>query len=214
MSAKTLPNPDMLYPVVLPDGSHRKSTVFLKNAIQHPRIEIGDYTYASRFTPCEDWQAELAPYIFPFSEEKLTIGKFCQIAHGVKFVTASANHAMDGYSTYPFFIFDEDKTAQTQPDVRDTTIGHDCWLGYGAVICPGAKIGNGVIVGTGAVVRGEIEDYSIVAGNPAHVVRKRFDEDIIKALLDLRWWDWPAEKIACTRKAIEAGDLKEFMNAE
>lgn len=201
-----LPPPDQRYPITLPDGSAVENTVFLRAVVDHPRMEIGAYTYASDFDAPQDWAARLAPYLFDFSQETLRIGKFCQIAHGVRFITSSANHATSGLSCYPFAIFSEER-AGFQPDTRDTVIGHDVWIGYGALILPGASIGNGAIIGAGAVVRGAIPDYAVVTGNPARVVQYRFDEDTIKALLDLRWWDWPAEQVARAETAIIQGDM-------
>ncbi|CUH75777.1 CatB-related O-acetyltransferase [Tropicibacter naphthalenivorans] len=196
-----------MHPITLPDGTPHQSTVFLANVIDHPRFQVGAYTYASDFNPPQDWAAHLAPYLFPFSQETLRIGRFCQIAHGVRFITSSANHAMDGISTFPFTVFDPDTRAGFQPDQRDTQIGHDVWIGTGATVCPGAMIGNGVIVGAGAVVRGTVPDYAIVAGNPAQVVRMRFSPEQIAALNALAWWDWSPERIAHARPALEAGDI-------
>ncbi|MBV7396652.1 CatB-related O-acetyltransferase [Mameliella sediminis] len=207
MPASILPAADLAHPITLPDGSTHLGTVYLKNVIDHPRVEVGDYTYASDFNPPEDWATHLAPYLFPFSQEKLTIGKYCQIAHGVRFVGSSANHAMDGVTTFPFAVFDPDTMLGYQPDSRDMTIGHDVWLGYGALVLPGARIGNGVIVGAGAVVRGTIPDYAIVTGNPAQVVRMRFTDDEIERLNRLAWWDWPPETVARAREALLAGDV-------
>lgn len=203
----SLPDAARRHPITLPDGSPHVGTVHLKAVIDHPRFVVGDYTYASDFDPPEDWAARLAPYLFPFSQESLSIGKFCQIAHGVRFIGSSANHATDGLTTYPFTVFDPDAMTGYQPDTRDTTIGHDVWLGYGAMVLPGARIGNGVIVGAGSVVRGAIPDYAIVTGNPAKVVRMRFSEDVIARLNALAWWDWPAERIAAARPAFEVGDV-------
>lgn len=202
-----LPDPSELHPVVLPDGSRHAGTVFLKNAVDHPRMEIGDYTYANAFQPPKDWASTLAPYLYPMSAERLIIGRYCQIAAGVTFVTASANHAMDGVSTYPFPIFDCDKSQPYLPDTRDTVIGHDVWLGYGAMVCPGAHIGNGVIVGAGAVVRGHIPDFSVVTGNPAQVARARFDAATMAALQRLAWWHWPVAAVIAARSAIMSGDI-------
>ena len=121
------------------------------------------------FEPPQDWAQCLAPYLFPGSAEKLIIGKFCQIAHGVRFITASANHATQGLSCYPFQIFDLPNYTGSQPDVRDTVVDHDVWIGYGAMILPGAQIGHGAIIGAGAVVRGTVPPYAIVTGNPGTV---------------------------------------------
>lgn len=206
-----LPDPLGAYPVTLPDGSPHRGTVHLQAVLDHPRFEVGAYSYASDFDPPElwggDWAARLAPYLFAFSADWLRIGRFCQIAHGVRFIGASANHATRGLSTYPFAIFDPEEMTGYQPDRRDTVVGHDVWLGYGAMVTPGARIGDGVIVGAGAVVRGEIPDYAVVTGNPARVVRLRFSAAEIARLKALAWWDWPPARIAEARPALERGDL-------
>ncbi len=202
-----LPDATRRHPITLPDGTPHLGTVFLKNVIDHPRFVVGEYTYASDFDPPADWAARLAPFLFPFSQEWLTIGKFCQIAHGVRFIGSSANHATDGLTTFPFAVLDPAAMTGYQPDTRDMTIGHDVWLGYGAMVLPGARIGNGVIVGAGAVVRGSIPDYAVVTGNPASVVRMRFPDDVIARLNALAWWDWAPERIARARPALEAGDV-------
>ena len=203
-----LPDATRRYPVTLPDGSEHKGTVFLNRVIDHPRFQVGDYTYASDFDPPVDWANHLAPYLFESSSETLTIGKFCQIAHGVRFITSSANHAQDGLTCFPFPVFDPAQMGGYQPDTRDTVIGHDVWIGYGALILPGAQIGIGAIIGAGAVVRGKVPDYGIVTGNPGTVIRHRFDADTIAALLDLAWWDWEPERIAQAEPALLSGDLK------
>lgn len=195
------------HPITLPDGSRHAGTVFLNRVIDHPNIEIGDFTYASDFDPPADWAARLAPYLFAGAAERLRIGRYCQIAHGARFITAGANHAMDGISTFPFPVFDPARIGAYQPDTRDTVLGHDVWIGYGALICPGARVGNGVIVGAGAVVRGAVPDYAIVTGNPAQVSRMRFDVATIARLTALAWWDWPPEVVAARQEALLSGDL-------
>lgn len=207
------PTPDTINPVSLPDGTPIPNNVFLKAVIDHPRFEVGDYTYASDFHPPEnpsEWAMRLAPFLYPISQDRLVIGKFGQFAHGVRFITNSANHRMDGFSTFPFAIHQPDRFMAypgTLPRGRDTVIGHDVWIGMNAIIMPGTTIGNGVIVGAGAVVSGKVPDYAIVAGNRAEVVRMRFDDATIAALLDIAWWDWPIERILEHEEAICGGDL-------
>ena len=203
-----LPDQTRRYPITLPDGSEHKGTVFLSQAIDHPRFEVGEFTYASDFDAPEDWAARLAPYLFPFSQERLVLGKFCQIAHGVRFITSSANHAMDGLTCFPFQVFDPAGMSGFQPDTRDTIIGHDVWIGYGAMILPGARIGNGGVIGAGAVVRGEVPPYAIVTGNPAEVRRFRFEEAVVARLQALQWWDWPAEQITKAQDALISGYIE------
>ncbi|MEO0384241.1 MAG: CatB-related O-acetyltransferase [Pseudomonadota bacterium] len=207
------PSPETVHPVALPDGTVLPMNVFLKAVIDHPRIEVGEYTYASDFNPPEDvagWQARIAPYIFPFSHERLIIGKFGQFAHGVRFITASANHKMDGISTYPFAIHEPERIGgypASLPPGKDTVIGHDVWIGMNAIIMPGAIIGNGVIVGAGAVVSGTVPDYAIVAGNRAEVVKMRFDDATIARINAVAWWDWPIEVILENEAAIVGANL-------
>ena len=203
------PSPDTRHPLALKDGTPHLGAVFLNAVIDHPRIEVGDYTYAFEHEPPEDWVACKVPYIFPFSAEKLTIGRFCQIANGVRFITASANHRHDGISSYPFAIFDRTEGARPSlPDrFADTEIGNDVWIGDGAIILPGARIGSGVIVGAGAVVAGTVPDYAVVAGNPARVVRMRFDEARISRLMRIAWWDWPIGRILAHETEICGGNV-------
>ncbi len=204
------PSPDTLHPVPLPDGTMHRGTVFLKPAIDHPRIEVGAFTYASCHHPPRDWAAHLAPYLYDFSPEKLIIGKFCQIADGVQFITASANHRHDGFSSFPFAVFTGGGAgAPSMPDPGpDTVIGHDVWIGQGARILPGARIGSGCIIGAGAVVSGRHDPYGVIAGNPARLMRRRFDPSTIAALLEIAWWDWPIARIAAAEAAICGADLQ------
>jgi virginiamycin A acetyltransferase len=203
------PTPDTRHPLPLPDGSGHPGAVFLSAVIDHPRIDAGDYSYAFDFDPPDDWAARLAPYLYPFSCERLRIGRFCQIANGVRFITASANHRHDGVSSYPFAIFDGG-AASGRPSLPtrfpDTVIGNDVWLGDGATVMPGVAIGSGVIVAARAVVTRGVPDYAVVAGNPARVVRMRFQPSVIRRLLAVAWWTWPIERILAHEAEICGGD--------
>ncbi len=210
----SFPSTDTKFPIILPDGSPHAGTVFLKAALRHSRIEVGEFTYYSDHAPLDDpadYAARLAPYLYDFSPEKLVIGKFCQIASGVQFITASANHRHDGISTFPFVAFGAHADRAAAPSMpspgRDTTVGHDVWIGTGAMILPGAQIGSGVIIGAGAVVGGRVPDYAIVRGNPGNVLRKRFQDDEIARLMAVRWWDWPIDRILANEAAICGGDV-------
>lgn len=206
----TFPSPATRYHVGLPDGSAHLGTVFLKPAIKHAKIDVGAYTYASAFDPPDDWAARLAPYLFEFSSERLIIGRFCQIADGVTFITASANHRYDGISSFPFAIFagDRDGRPSMPGPGPDTVIGNDVWIGQGARILPGASVGDGVIIGAGAVVSGRVPAYSVVAGNPAQVVRMRFAADAIERLQQIAWWNWPIDVILAHEVEICGGDIE------
>lgn len=203
------PDPDTAHPIVLPDRSAHAGTVFLRAVIDHPRFEVGAYSYASAALPPEDWAGRLAPYLFDTSPERLVIGRFCQIADGVVFITASANHRHDGVSSFPFAVFRGEFGAAPSlpPPGPDTLVGNDVWLGRDARVLPGAQIGDGVIVGAGAVVGGLVPPYSVVAGNPARVVRARFAPDVVARLLALRWWNWPIDHILDHEPEICGGDV-------
>ena len=206
-----LPAPSEPRPVRLADGTAVAGTVQLAALPLPAPMTVGAYSYASDHVPpdtLDGWAPRLAPHLYPFSRERLEIGRFCQIAHGVRFVTASANHATDGLSCYPFAIFDaEARAAMGQPDTRDTVVGSDVWLGTEAMVLPGARIGHGAIVGAGAVVRGTVPPYALVVGNPGTVLRRRHPPEAVARLLALAWWDWPADAIEAAIPAIRAGDL-------
>ncbi len=195
-------------PITLPNGQVAYGTVYLKNFIDHPRWQIGDYSYASRFDTPEDWAEALAPYLFPVSNEKLVIGRFCQFAHGVTFITSSANHPMTGFSTYPFKVFKpETMRAYIDLPFKDTVIGNDVWIGHGATIMPGVTIGDGAIIATGSVVTRDVAPFTIVGGNPAQVIRQRFGDEVVTDLLRIRWWDWDIARIEAKLSAIEGADI-------
>lgn len=192
-------------------------TIYLKPAITDPNIQVGDYTMYNDFVhDPRDFQRNNVLYHYPVNGDKLVIGKFCSIACGAKFLFTSANHTLRSLSTYPFPLFFEewglDKAHVTQAwdNKGDITIGNDVWIGYEAVLLSGVTIGDGAIIGTRAVVTQDVPPYTIVGGVPAKPIRKRFDDATIDALLALRWWDWPREKLVRNIAAIQAGRLDEL----
>lgn len=208
---KTLPDPLTLHPIILPDGTPHPGTVLLRAAIDHPNIEVGAYAYASDFDAPSDYAARLAPYLYPGAPERLKIGRFAQIAQGVRFITASANHPLGGLTPYPFRIYDMSTTGPYLEEVArrgDTVIGPDVWLGFEARVLPGVTIGAGAIVAACAVVAQDVPPYAVVAGNPARLVKMRFDADTVARLLALAWWDWPSERILQALPALESADLE------
>lgn len=206
------PSPDTFHPITLRDGSPHLGTVFLKAAVDHPRIEVGDYTYMSAHQPLmdpNDIAQRLAPYLWDFAPERLVIGKFCQIAHGVQFITSSANHRSDGLSSFPFLVFGggwEGRPSLPEPG-GDTVVGNDVWLGTGAMVMPGVTIGDGAIIGAGAVVAKDVAPYTVVAGNPATLVKRRLSESDVQRMQQIAWWDWPIEKILRHEAEICGADL-------
>ncbi|WP_417793629.1 Vat family streptogramin A O-acetyltransferase [Terasakiella pusilla] len=184
---------------------------YLKNFITRENIVVGDYTYYDDPDGPENFEQNVL-YHFPFIGDTLRIGKFCAIAKHVTFIMNGANHKLSGFSTYPFQIFGKG-WEKVMPDTTDlpfkgdTEIGHDVWIGYDATIMPGVKIGHGAVIASKSVVTSDVPPYSIVGGNPAQLIKKRFDDQTIQNLLDIAWWDWDAEKITANLKAIVGNDL-------
>ena len=197
------PDPNTIYPI---EGVTR--TCFLKNIITNPQIIIGDYTYYDDPVDVYNFEKNVL-YLFEFMADKLIIGKFCQIATGVRFIMNGGNHAMEGVSTYPFKVFGKSwgSAAINVVTKGDTVIGNDVWIGNAVTIMQGIHIGHGAIIGTNALVTKNVEPYSIVGGNPAKPIRKRFDDETIDFLLQLAWWDWPMEKIEAHLDDIITGNL-------
>lgn len=190
---------------------------YLKNYIRSDNIIVGDYTYYDDPEGPERFESNVL-YHFPFIGDKLIIGKFCAIAKDVTFIMNGANHKMSGFSTYPFQIFANGWEKVTPkagelPYKGDTTIGHDVWIGYDATIMPGVTIGHGAIIASKSVVSSDVPPYGIVAGNPAKVIKYRFDQAVIDTLLKVAWWDWSAEKITQHLEAIVGNDLHALEHA-
>ena len=195
------------HPITLPDGTLYRDTVYLKNVIDHPRMEIGEYSYFTHSGKAEETAGILAPYLFRGSREKLVIGSFVQIARGSYFITSSANHPMDGFTAYPFRIFKPETFGYEDLPYRDTVVGHDVWIGHNAAIMPGVTIGPGAIIAAASVVARDVPPYSVVGGNPARLIRTRYPDDVIAELLNIARWDWPIGKIEANLTALESGDL-------
>ena len=171
---------------------------FLKNIVKNPNIIVGDYTYYDDFENVENFEKNVK-YHFDFVGDKLIIGKFCMIASDVKFIMNGANHLTDAMSTYPFAIFGNGwqhaMEGKSYPQKGNINIGNDVWIGYNATIMAGVTIGDGAIIATNATVVKDVEPYSIVGGNPAKEIKKRFSKEVIAKLLELKWWNWSIEKI-------------------
>lgn len=182
---------------------------FLKNIIKNPNIIVGDYTYYDDFDDVENFEKNVK-YLFDFIGDKLVIGKFCMIASGVKFIMNGANHLTEAVSTYPFAIFGNGwegaMDGKSYPYKADTVIGNDVWIGHNATIMAGVTIGDGAVIATNSTVTRNVAPYSIVGGNPAREIRKRFDEKKIEHLLKLRWWDWDIEKITENIQSLTGND--------
>ncbi|MEF0940615.1 CatB-related O-acetyltransferase [Rhizobium sp. BR 362] len=200
-------DPYAIHPITLPDGTLYRDTVYLKNVIDHPRMEIGEFSYYTHSGRPEDTARILAPYLGSNVRERLVIGKFVQIARGSYFITSSANHPMTGFTTYPFRIFKPETFGYTDLPVKDTIVGHDVWIGHNAAIMPGVQIGAGAIVAAASVVAHHVPPYAVVGGNPATIIRMRYPSEVINELLDIAWWDWPIDKIEANLASLSSGDL-------
>jgi len=189
------PDKNKLYP-----NENIKTVCYIGNLPKRPNVQIGDYTYYSdNHRSPEDFYEHIQHH-YEFLGDKLIIGKFCAIAEGITFIMNGANHRMDGISTYPFNIFGggwEKVTPNIEqlPFKGDTIICNDVWIGQNVTIMPGVKIGDGAIIATNSTVTKDVEPYSIVSGNPAKLIKKRFSDEKIKLLLKIKWWNWEDKKI-------------------
>ena len=194
-----------------------KQTVYLKNVITDPAITVGDYTMYNDFVNDPvGFEKNNVLYHYPINRDRLIIGKFCSIACGAKFLFNSANHTLSSLSTYPFPLFFEEwglekrNVAESWDNKGDIVLGNDVWIGYEAVIMAGVTIGDGAIIGARAVVTKDVPPYTVAGGIPAKPIKKRYPEETIAALSELKWWDWPENRIAQNLHAIQAGQLNEL----
>lgn len=198
------PDPMTLHPV----PAHER-VVFLKPLVSSPKIDVGEYTYYD--DPDSAAEFEHRNVLYAYGPERLVIGKYCAIATGTRFLMAGAEHPTVGVSTYPFTMFGGEWAAKTLdvvtglPSRGDTVIGNDVWFGYQATVMPGVTIGDGAIVATGAVVTADVPPYTIVGGNPAKVIRRRFDDADVEVLRRAAWWNWPAGLVTEHARVIMAG---------
>ena len=198
---KSIPDPNRVYPMPGID-----TVTLVKPTIKNPNILVGEFTYYSGtdFETC-------VTHHYDFLGDQLIIGKFCQIAAGVEFVMNGANHRMNTVTTYPFYTMSG--WAQDAPPLAelplkgDTVVGNDVWIGQNAVILPGVHIGDGAMIGANAVVGSDVSAYTVVVGNPAKPVRKRFDDELIGLLERLRWWDRSVTEIQKMLQILSSSDL-------
>lgn len=203
-----IPDPDQVYP------NEFGTTCFLKNVIKAPNILVGDYTYYD--DPGDPAGFEKNNVLFNYLEfgDRLIIGKFCAIASGTTFIMGPANHRLSSVTTYPFSVFGGLWEERTPPHMSqlpfkgDTVIGNDVWIGRESVIMPGVKIGDGAIIAAYSVVVKDIPAYTVAGGNPARVVKERFDDELRDLLLRFRWWDLPSRELAEVLPLLCDGDLE------
>ena len=196
------PDPNVIHPIAGYDKE-----IYVKLTLQNPNIIVGDFTYIAD----SEFERHVTNF-YPWSRDKLIIGKFCQIAAGVEFVMNDANHQMNAVSTFPFYTLEgwdmDAPAASDMPFKRDTVIGNDAWIGQNAVILPGVHIGDGAIIGANSIVGKNVDPYTIIVGNPARVVRKRFDDERIDLLLRFKWWDRDIEEINTLIPILTSNNLE------
>ncbi|MFY7653239.1 MAG: CatB-related O-acetyltransferase [Chitinophagaceae bacterium] len=195
---------------------HYNKLCFLKNIITNPNIIVGDFTYYDDFEDVHNFEKNVK-YLFDFTGDKLIIGKFCMIASNVQFIMNGANHLTEAVSAYPFAIFgngwENAMQGKEYPMKGNTQVGNDVWIGYGVTIMPGVTIGDGAIIATNATVTQNVPPYTIVGGNPAKPIRKRFDDTTIERLLHLAWWNWDLAKITRNVHLLTAMDIDSLEKA-
>lgn len=206
MKGEKKPDPNSIYPIVGYDKE-----IYVKPAITKTNIIVGDFTYIAD----SEFESHVS-YLYEWNDDKLIIGKFCQIAAGVEFVMNGANHQMNAVSTFPFYTLEGWKMStpakSDMPLKGDTVIGNDVWIGQNAVILPGVHVGDGAIIGANSVVGSDVEPYTIVIGNPARLLRKRFDCEMIELLLKFKWWDKSIDEINSLIPMLTCNDLAKVKN--
>ena len=195
------PNPNTVHPIAGYDKE-----IYIRPTITNPNIIVGDFTYIAD----SEFESHVTHH-YEWNDDKLIIGKFCQIAAGVEFVMNGANHQMNAVSTFPFYTLEGWNMAPPAvPDLPlkgDTVIGNDVWIGQNAVILPGVHIGDGAIIGANCVVGCHVNPYTVMIGNPARELRKRFDDELIQLLLAWKWWDKSIDEIDALIPILTNSDL-------
>ena len=196
-----IPNPEKACSCLNSD-----KVTYIKPTIKNKNIIVGDFSYFADV----DFEKHVTHH-YDFLGDKLIIGKFCQIGKGVEFIMNGANHQKNAATTFPFYIFEGwEQTAPVGelPFKGDTVVGNDVWIGQNVTILPGVRIGDGAIIGANSVVAKDVPPYCVVAGNPATVKKKRFDDELVSILEKLKWWDKSAEEINSLIPILSCGDLE------
>jgi chloramphenicol O-acetyltransferase type B len=190
--------PGLFQQMMNPFKSKKKRTL----QERFPRYAIGRESYGH-------------PEVHVFDKETtLRIGAFCSISTEVH-IFLGGDHRIDWVTTFPFSVlWEKGKHFSGYPKTKgDVIIGNDVWVGYQAVIMSGVCIGDGAVVGAYAVVTKDVPPYGVVAGNPARLVKKRFDEETIRRLLQVKWWEWDDQKIERFLPLFLNTDINAFLQA-
>ena len=186
--------------------------ITLDRLVTNPNIEVGRYSYYSGYYHGHGFDDCARFLMREEGVDKLIIGSFCSIGSGAAFIMAgNQGHRHDWISTFPFYWMSEEAAFSDAENgflpAGDTVIGNDVWIGSEAIVMPGITIGDGAVIGTRALITRDVEPYAIVAGNPAKLIRKRFDDALIAKLLELRWWDWSDEDLRKAMPILTSGDV-------
>jgi acetyltransferase-like isoleucine patch superfamily enzyme len=155
-------------------------------ASSDPRVSVGRFTYGD--PQFKLWQLS----------DRIEIGAFCSIAEDVT-IFGGGEHNTNWVTTYPLRIAFGDPLAEKDghPSSKGPTrIGSDVWIGFGATILSGVNVGDGAVIGARTVVASDVPPYAVIVGNPGKVIRYRFAPEQVAALLEIKWWDWPIDRIS------------------
>ncbi|MHA2758642.1 CatB-related O-acetyltransferase [Aeromonas dhakensis] len=203
-------------------GSWLESQV-IREHLSNPNIEAGDYSYYSGYYHGKTFEDHCVRYLLGDGStretwesgiwgevDRLLIGKFCSIGSGAAFLLAgNQGHRMEWVSTFPFDPATFGQGVQSGFQRKgDTRVGNDVWIGSEAMIMPGITIGDGAVIATRAVVTRDVEPYTIVGGNPAKPIRRRFGDEQIALLQEMRWWDWPLPRLQAAMPLLCSGDIE------
>lgn len=217
MSTDTAPDPERLYPALHSPRAgapiEQQRVVFLKPLVESPLTSVGEYTYYD--DPADPTGFERNNILFHYGPDRLVIGRYCALARGVRFFMNAANHRSSGVSTYPFPLMggawaQAADLFRDRPYRGDTVVGNDVWIGQDAVVMPGVRIGDGAIVAARSVVTSDVPAYAVVGGNPARLIRQRYDAADVERLQRIAWWDWPAEEVTAQLRVLMAGSVDDL----
>ena len=149
--------------------------------------------------------------------QNTAVGKFANIAAHVRLGPTA--HPLDRPTLHHFtyrrtaygFAATDDEAFFAARSARVLSIGHDTWIGHGAIVMPGLTVGHGAVIGAGSVVTRDVEPWTLVAGNPARVIRRRFSPAVAQAMERIRWWDWPHD-VLCQRLQDFSGSIEAFVS--
>jgi chloramphenicol O-acetyltransferase type B len=187
--------------------------ITLDKQVNNPNLVVGRFSYYSGYYHGHSFE-DCARYLLPDDgADKLIIGSFCSIGSGAAFIMAgNQGHRNEWISTFPFFWMPDVPEFEGAENgylpAGDTIIGNDVWIGSEAVIMPGITVGDGAVIGTRSLVTKDVEPYTIVGGNPARTIRKRFDERQIAMLLEMKWWEWSSLRLKAALPIMTSGNVE------